>query len=125
MFTIAVNTGTFQTLRNIGFWNFLVFPHPFSVLLKDFALSFRNTFWRFLETFCGMSKTIHTDLDRMPVVARNEPGGTGIFNMVHWANQVIYKDFIRWDLGTEGNLEKYGQETPPAFDIARMTNNFK
>ena len=30
-------------------------------------------------------------------------------------------DFHRYDFGTEGNLEKYGQEQPPQYNVSRVT----
>lgn len=56
---------------------------------------------------------------RMDVMAANEPGGTGVQNIKHWAQMARNDLFQMYDYGTEGNLQHYGQKTAPIYDISR------
>eukprot|EP01132_Coremiostelium_polycephalum_P002495 gene2495-3087_t len=56
---------------------------------------------------------------RLPVYAAHEPGGTSVQNVVHWA-QATKHSFQKFDFGPIGNLKKYGQITPPKYDISKF-----
>ena len=57
------------------------------------------------------------DLDWMPVMVRNEPGGTSLKNLMHWLQTMESGIFSKYDYGKEKNLEIYGSELPPAYDL--------
>ena len=74
----------------------------------------------------GFTKVSHIDVDRMPVYARNEPGGTSVINGLHWVQNIRSGKFERFDLGSkEKNMLKYGQETVPSYDLERMARNIR
>ena len=80
--TLATKFNVDKMVANFGMWNFFVLPMPVDILARNLVNKFRYTFWRAMEMACGVGNSIHSDLDRMPVVARNEPGGTSAFNMI-------------------------------------------
>merc|ERR1712002_337772 len=50
------------------------------------------------------------------------PGrGTSARTMVHYAQSVNNKKFCKYDFGAAGNMEHYGQETPPEYDLSKVT----
>eukprot|EP01116_Phalansterium_solitarium_P013435 TRINITY_DN30799_c0_g1_i1.p1 TRINITY_DN30799_c0_g1~~TRINITY_DN30799_c0_g1_i1.p1 ORF type:complete len:385 (-),score=120.36 TRINITY_DN30799_c0_g1_i1:136-1290(-) len=52
-----------------------------------------------------------------------EPNPTSVKNMVHWAQMVRSKTYEKFDYGREGNMEHYGQPTPPAYDLTKFPTN--
>lgn len=53
------------------------------------ALTFiPRTTWTFVQGLTGMDAVSHLDLARMPMMARNDVGGTSTRNMAHWAQLV-------------------------------------
>ena len=57
----------------------------------------------------------------LPLTAANTPCGVSLKQFVHVFQIADSGDFHRYDFGTEGNLEKYGQEQPPHYDVSRVT----
>ena len=50
-----------------------------------------------------------------------EPGGTSSKNLLHWVQLFQNKIQTKFDYGKTKNLQVYGQDTPPAYDL----NQFK
>jgi pimeloyl-ACP methyl ester carboxylesterase len=48
------------------------------------------------------------------------PSGTSVKNIVHFAQLVRSGLYRQFDYGTAGNLQQYGQPSPPAFDISHL-----
>lgn len=44
-----------------------------------------RTTWAFVEGIVGFDKNNHNAPERIPVMARNDVGGTGTKNLEHWA----------------------------------------
>jgi len=61
----------------------------------------------------------------MSVLVRNEPGGTSLQNMLHWYQMSETSEFKKYDHGIVKNLEIYGQEYPPFYDLDIMTENIR
>jgi pimeloyl-ACP methyl ester carboxylesterase len=116
--TLLKHTGLDSLLIRLGFHNFFVIPNPISIVLREVLNKFRRTFWRLLEMACGMSKTIHTNMEMMPTIIRNEPGGTSTYNGKHWLDNIRKGGFYRFDYGNDQeNLKKYGSTTVPTFNV--------
>jgi len=50
------------------------------------------------------------------------PGrGTSVRTIAQYAQGVNNKKFCKYDYGTEGNMEHYGQDTPPEYDLKKVT----
>jgi len=47
-----------------------------------------------------------------------EPNPTSVKNMIHWSQQVAAGTYAMYDYGTEGNIEHYGQPTPPEYNLS-------
>lgn len=48
------------------------------------------------------------------------PAGSGWRNLVHYAQIIKSKDFVRYDYGKKKNTAKYGQEKPPKYDLSQI-----
>ncbi|XP_063913746.1 lipase 1-like [Zophobas morio] len=57
----------------------------------------------------------------LPLTAANTPCGVSLKQFVHVFQIADSGDFHRYDFGNQGNLEKYGQEQPPHYDVSRVT----
>lgn len=66
------------------------------------------------------AKDIDVQSDReFDLAFSNIPAGQGYKTIIHYG-QMIHGDvqkFQRFDHGTIGNMEKYGQATPPDYDL--------
>eukprot|EP01123_Difflugia_compressa_P008367 TRINITY_DN2477_c1_g1_i1.p1 TRINITY_DN2477_c1_g1~~TRINITY_DN2477_c1_g1_i1.p1 ORF type:complete len:396 (+),score=65.96 TRINITY_DN2477_c1_g1_i1:79-1266(+) len=49
-----------------------------------------------------------------------EPFPTSAKNIIHWAQGVRTKTFQKYDYGTQGNIQHYGQSTPPPYLISKF-----
>lgn len=48
------------------------------------------------------------------------PSGTSVKNIAHFAQLVRAASFQQYDYGADGNMQHYGQPTPPAFDLSDL-----
>lgn len=64
-------------------WEFMYLPTispwaaPFLHLMPRFI-------WNFIETVVGFDKSYHLDLGSLPMMGRNDVGGTSTKNLMHW-----------------------------------------
>jgi pimeloyl-ACP methyl ester carboxylesterase len=73
------------------------------------------------NTICfsaGCQNTDSLSKDRLPVLVSHYPDTTSVQNMNHWLQ--IYKsdNFQKYDFGKKKNKKKYGNATPPLYDLA-------
>jgi hypothetical protein len=68
-------------LVKFGINNVLVLPGMVSILARGLIEKFKTVVWRFIQLLCGINTDPMIDLDRMPVMVRNEPGGTSLKNL--------------------------------------------
>jgi len=63
------------------------------------------------------------NLTAIPVINGHNPSGTSVRTVSQFAKNFNAEGetFIRYDYGTEGNLKRYGQEKPPAYDLSLVT----
>jgi len=52
-----------------------------------------RTVWMFVQTIVGIDTTSHMNPARMPMMAKNDVGGTGITNLLHWIQLIKTKRF--------------------------------
>ncbi|GFT96351.1 hypothetical protein NPIL_66411 [Nephila pilipes] len=57
---------------------------------------------------------------RIGVYGGHTPAGSSVKSIVHFA-QMIEADFAKFDYGKKGNIARYGQATPPVYDISKIT----
>lgn len=65
------------------FKSFLYFP-VISPYLEPILHQLPNFVWNLVEAMCGFDMTFHIDLAELPMMARNDVGGTSSKNMMHW-----------------------------------------
>lgn len=75
-----------------------------------------------IELLCGRHQGAFNDT-LMPWLVTNEPGGTSVKNINHWAQGILNGGFQMFDYGLVGNLENYGQFTPPQYDLSSIPTN--
>jgi len=61
------------------------------------------------------------DLGMLPMMGRNDVGGTSSKNLLHWVQMMRAGYFQQFDYGTDGNIIQYGSQYPPQYS----TGNFK
>jgi len=49
-----------------------------------------------------------------------QPGGTSLKNLVHWLKVIENGEVRQFDYGKDKNLEIYGDEIPPQYDIEKL-----
>ena len=55
----------------------------------------------------------------VPTYLDHIPEGASTQSFVHYAQNFVGKDFQAYNYGEQGNLEHYGSETPPVFDLKK------
>ncbi|XP_057380728.1 gastric triacylglycerol lipase-like [Daphnia carinata] len=64
------------------------------------------------------------DLNLLPIIDGHNPAGTSVNTAVHYAqNYIAGQTFQRFDFGRQENLLRYGQTTPPTYDLSKVTSN--
>jgi len=48
---------------------------------------------------------------------------TSIWNMIHWSQGVVTNKFQHMDWGTEENIKRYGQPTPPLYNLGSIPSS--
>lgn len=81
------------------------FPH-FCVLLQE-------GFWDYDDEIDNSQRIISKKA--------HSPQGTGWRNLIHYAQIIASKEFQRFDYGKAMNLQLYGQESPPAYDLSKIS----
>ncbi|KAL3266970.1 hypothetical protein HHI36_011119 [Cryptolaemus montrouzieri] len=57
----------------------------------------------------------------MPVVMSHIPAGSSTKTVLHYGQEIKYNGkFQEYDYGTEGNIAKYGCETPPIYNLTNI-----
>ncbi|CAL4119912.1 unnamed protein product [Meganyctiphanes norvegica] len=56
----------------------------------------------------------------LPVILAHFPAGTSTHNLIHYAQLANSKVFGKFDWGTIGNLNHYGQRTPPLYNLSNI-----
>lgn len=65
------------------------------------------------------NKFINCDL--MDTIAGHNPSTSSITQFIHYGQLYLSGNFCRFDFGTKDNLIKYGQETPPFYNLKKVT----
>ncbi|XP_053609503.1 lipase 1-like [Plodia interpunctella] len=61
------------------------------------------------------------ETDFMPTLFWNYPAGSSRMNLEHEFQWITSKRFAKFDYGPKVNMEKYGSEIPPLYDIKKFT----
>ncbi|KAG7172315.1 Lipase 3-like 1, partial [Homarus americanus] len=57
----------------------------------------------------------------LPLIVSHMPAGTSVHTILHFEQQIPAKKFQMYDFGAIGNLEHYDQDTPPIYNLSRVT----
>lgn len=60
------------------------------------------------------------DMDRAEAYLTHMPSGTSYKNIAHYGQQILNRNWARYDHGVVGNKIKYGQIHPPTYDLSRI-----
>jgi hypothetical protein len=77
-----------------------------------------RTIWAVISGMVGFDVATHIDYGQLPMMARNDVGGTSSKNTMHWFQEIRSGHFAHFDYGTETNQAKYGQDTPLDYDLS-------
>lgn len=72
-----------------------------------------------LDSICGPSTSLNSS--RMQVYFSQTPAGTSTLNLLHWIQGLISPTFQHFDHGPEANIARYGQVTPPSYDLSKIS----
>ncbi|RZB39374.1 lipase 1 [Asbolus verrucosus] len=61
------------------------------------------------------------DTSLLPVLFTNLPSNFGFKQVLHYGQQIKNGGFSQYDFGREKNMEIYGAEKPPAYDLTKIT----
>jgi len=88
----------------------------------------QKTICWWMPKVCKTVMTIITGQDRkflnetrLPVYVAHTPAGTSTKNMLQYFQFVNNKHFRMYDYGQRRNVEKYGSEIPPEYDLTRLS----
>jgi lysosomal acid lipase/cholesteryl ester hydrolase len=83
--------------------------------------------WSWTNPLCGDilfviagPDSVQLNNTRIPVYIAHTPAGTSTQNIVHFGQQVNSKKYAKYDFGKKGNLQKYGSESPPEYDLTKV-----
>jgi len=63
-------------------------------------------------------KDSYLNVSRLDFYTAYEPFPTSSRNIIHWAQGVRSNKFQKYDYGTAGNVQHYGQPTPPQYSFS-------
>jgi pimeloyl-ACP methyl ester carboxylesterase len=90
-----------------------------SALGHEFCKNFVKVCADFLGSIFGFDPEFD-NAKQYNVILEHEPAGTSVTNMLHWRQMVLTGKFAKYDYGTAGNIQHYGQPAPPEYDVSKI-----
>ncbi len=59
---------------------------------------------------------------RLPVYLSHSPAGSSSWNILHYAQMYESKKFRKFDFGSDENMIRYNQSTPPHYNITAINS---
>lgn len=114
-------TGTFieHMIQFFHFYDILSYRFLTSLEEQGFCRLFNGYLCNLvLRTFLDADPEVD-DTDRFDVYLANLPAGAGYRTIIHYGQLMGKKieSFTRYDYLEKGNMERYGQKTPPDYDL--------
>ena len=103
--------------------NMLTFPKEVGQIFVPFCTSKAKVLCNKILSlaFGGFHETGRIDYERLGKnIFLYEPGGSSVQNLKHWIQIHKAKRVQKYDFGTLENIKKYGQPTPPIYDLKKM-----
>ncbi|ODM97066.1 Lipase 3 [Orchesella cincta] len=69
---------------------------------------------------CGFNPD-QLDTSLLPTILGHLPAGASVRSVIHYAQGVLSGAFRQYDFGAKGNMDRYGQPTPPDYDLSKVT----
>eukprot|EP00475_Leptophrys_vorax_P009321 TRINITY_DN1617_c0_g1_i4.p1 TRINITY_DN1617_c0_g1~~TRINITY_DN1617_c0_g1_i4.p1 ORF type:complete len:402 (+),score=81.24 TRINITY_DN1617_c0_g1_i4:1184-2389(+) len=112
-----------QLIQKFGFKEFLPstdFIHEVAKLCDHTIL--RSVCFDVFYQLKGKNPTEghNLNMSRFELITWNFPAGTSVKNMAHWGQIVRVNRFGMYDYGSDGNMLKYGQASPPDYDLTKI-----
>ncbi|CAD6186674.1 unnamed protein product [Caenorhabditis auriculariae] len=60
------------------------------------------------------------NLTRLGVYLCHTPAATSLKDLLHWMQLMDSQKVQKYDYGAKGNMDQYGQETPPVYDLTKI-----
>ncbi|XP_055952419.1 gastric triacylglycerol lipase-like [Argiope bruennichi] len=119
---LAPFTNEFAFLaRIIGVREFL----PSNALMKFLSEYVCDTFERWIckdVMFLLFGRDFQElNVTRIGVYSAHTPAGSSTKSVLHYAQLVDSGKFGKYDYGKRGNIKRYGQDTPPQYDLTKIT----
>ncbi|KAE9417008.1 hypothetical protein Angca_007763, partial [Angiostrongylus cantonensis] len=110
---------------------FRLFGERFTTFLVEFflrripnsPLTLPKIMQKMISYFCSSWIFLNTNefQTRIGVYLCHTPAATSVKNILHWAQIVKSRKCEKFDYGPKGNMKEYGKETPPVFDLRKIT----
>jgi len=62
----------------------------------------------------------YDNVKQFNLILEHEPGGTSVMDAMHWRQQVLSARFCKYDYGVTGNIQHYGQPSPPDYNVSNI-----
>lgn len=62
----------------------------------------------------------HFNMTWLPVILANNPAGTSVRTVAHYAQEVESGKFQHFDFGSRENMRRYNQTTPPQYNLSNV-----
>ena len=89
----------FSFMDGILYFHDIIFSHAAQYLVRYFP----RVSWWVTSCFGGFDKQYHVDINRIPMMANNDLGGTSAKNVMHWSQMIRSGNLSFFDFGPEGN----------------------
>lgn len=107
-------------LQLLGTGEFLPSDGVISWFAQDCDASLEILCENILFVLCGYDLE-ELNTTRMDVYVAHTPAGTSTWAMIHYAQEIDVGRFRHCDWGATENYERYGQDTPPDYDVSLVT----
>ncbi|KAK7069841.1 hypothetical protein SK128_009354 [Halocaridina rubra] len=82
--------------------------------------TFAEICYNFLFLLCGPDAD-ELNKDYLPVILAHTPAGSSAHTIVHYGQLINSGVFSKYDYGYIGNMNHYGQATPPLYNLSQVT----
>ncbi|KAL7643602.1 UNVERIFIED_CONTAM: hypothetical protein RMT77_005585 [Armadillidium vulgare] len=113
-----------KTLEKLGEYEFLARDSYVMKVTRLFCSHFRIDEYmceNFLFLIVGFDKD-QINTTWIPAIEDELLSGTSLYTVLHFGQEYISEKFRYYDFGPELNMKRYGQITPPDYDISKVTS---
>ncbi|XP_044255174.1 lipase 3-like [Tribolium madens] len=108
------------------FNKYKIYEIPYLKQLRKFALDFCSnpdnvdTCENVIGLIDGEDKT-QIDFEKFPVILTNAPSNAALKQVAHYGQLIKNGGFSQYDFGKDKNNEIYGTDSPPAYDLSKIS----